>query len=90
MKPLEVKILKGSEVIDKAAGKYEDWWATSASDVCFIVEHVRGELLRLTLQDDVTHAKVALTHDEVSILKWVLRRYRVQRLGKVEVAKAPR
>jgi hypothetical protein len=90
LKPLEVKVLKGREAIDRAAGKYEDWWATSASDVCFIVEHRKGELLSLTLQDDVTHAKVALTHDEVSILKWILRRYRVQPLGKVEVVRASR
>jgi hypothetical protein len=90
LKPLEIKVLKGREAIDRAAGKYEDWWATSASDVCFIVEHRKGELLSLTLQDDVANMRIALTHDEVSILKWILRRYRVQRLGKVEVAKAPR
>jgi hypothetical protein len=90
LEPLQVKILKGSEAIDRATGKREDWWATSASDICFIVEHKKGELLALTLQDDVTNVKIRLLHDEVSILKWILKRYRVQRLGRVEVIRAQR
>ena len=88
MEPLQLKIMRARGVLEKATGECEDCWATTALDITFYVRHVKGKLLSLTFQDNVTNEKVTLMHDDVAVLKWVLRHYRVQPLGRVEVIRA--